>query len=55
VDGAANPDAAVRASDYFDNKGLTERRRIRSVTMRPIASAPPPAANGTITMIGRDG
>jgi hypothetical protein len=32
-----------------------ERGRMRSATTRPTASVEPPAGNGTISVIGRDG
>ena len=51
----ANPDRTLGGPDVFDNDGLTSDTRMRSATMRAIGSADPPAANGTITVMGRDG
>ena len=39
----------------FDDEGLTQEVRIRSVTMRASTSGGPPAPDDTTTVIGRDG
>ena len=52
---AADADGAGGAGDILDDDVLSERTAHRSANKRPTTSVGPPAANGTIMVIGRDG
>ena len=53
--GATDPDTSIRSANIFDDDRLSSEALIRSATIRPATSVGPPAANGTIMVIGRVG
>ena len=55
MSGPTDTDAALCAGYIFDNDGLSSTALIRSASIRAIASVGPPAAKGTIMVIGRVG